>query len=211
MWLHFFLFCLILTPLFIIQNSPNITTLILSQVSASIHLFIHSLSTCDVSGKTRFLLLWNFLSLLLDTKDKCIQVTSSVLSKWQGCSICLKFVLLYCCSVVKSWPTLSDLIDSSPPASSVHGISQSRILGRHFLLQGTFPTQGSNPCLLPWQVDSLPLSHQGSPASGYILSKHTPKVYIFENQQPSQVKEPDRSVQVTLGLKLVSTGFSILQ
>ena len=23
--------------------------------------------------------------------------------------------------------------------------------------------QGSNPCLLHWQVDSLPLSHQGSP------------------------------------------------
>ena len=25
--------------------------------------------------------------------------------------------------------------------------------------------QGSNPCLLHWQVDSLPLSHQGSPES----------------------------------------------
>ena len=28
---------------------------------------------------------------------------------------------------------------------------------------GIFPDQGLNPCLLPWQVDSLPLSHQGSP------------------------------------------------
>ena len=27
---------------------------------------------------------------------------------------------------------------------------------------GIFPTQGSNPCLQHWQVDSLPLSHQGS-------------------------------------------------
>ena len=26
-----------------------------------------------------------------------------------------------------------------------------------------FPTQGLNPCLLHWQVDSLPLSHQESP------------------------------------------------
>ena len=34
----------------------------------------------------------------------------------------------------------------------------------HFLLQGIFPTQGSNWCLLHWQVDSLLLSHQGSPA-----------------------------------------------
>ena len=31
----------------------------------------------------------------------------------------------------------------------------------HALLQGIFPTQGSNPGLLHWQEDSLPLSHQG--------------------------------------------------
>ena len=29
----------------------------------------------------------------------------------------------------------------------------------HVLLQGIFPNQGSNPHLLHWQVDSLPLSH----------------------------------------------------
>ena len=28
--------------------------------------------------------------------------------------------------------------------------------------RGIFPDQGSNSCLLHWQVDSLPLSHQGS-------------------------------------------------
>ena len=33
----------------------------------------------------------------------------------------------------------------------------------HFLLQGTFPTQGSNPCLLHWQVGSLPLASPGKP------------------------------------------------
>ena len=32
----------------------------------------------------------------------------------------------------------------------------------HSLLQGVFPIQGSNPCLLHWQVDSLQLSHQAS-------------------------------------------------
>ena len=36
-------------------------------------------------------------------------------------------------------------------------------MGCHFLLQGIFLTQGLNPCLLFWQVDSLPLSHLGSP------------------------------------------------
>ena len=30
-------------------------------------------------------------------------------------------------------------------------------MGCHFLLQGIFPTHGSNPHLLHWQVDSLPL------------------------------------------------------
>ena len=28
---------------------------------------------------------------------------------------------------------------------------------------GMFPDQGSNLCLLPWQADSLLLSHQGKP------------------------------------------------
>ena len=38
-------------------------------------------------------------------------------------------------------------------------------VGLHFLLQGIFPTQGSNPSLLSllqWQVGSLPLYHLGS-------------------------------------------------
>ena len=35
-------------------------------------------------------------------------------------------------------------------------------VGCHALFQGIFPTQGSNPCLLHWQADSLPLSHLGS-------------------------------------------------
>ena len=42
------------------------------------------------------------------------------------------------------------------------------ILGEycHFLLQGIFPTQGSNPNILHWQEDSLSLSHLGSPHLG---------------------------------------------
>ena len=36
-------------------------------------------------------------------------------------------------------------------------------MGCHFLLQGIFPTQRSNPRLLHWQVDSLPRSHLVSP------------------------------------------------
>ena len=71
------------------------------------------------------------------------------------------------CSVAQC-PTLRDPMDYSPPGSSVHRILQVRILewGCHALLQGIFPTQGSNPHflhLLYWQVGSLPLSHRESP------------------------------------------------
>ena len=41
-------------------------------------------------------------------------------------------------------------------------------VGCHFLLQGIFPTQGSSLhllCLLHWQVNSLLLSHLGSPTA----------------------------------------------
>ena len=35
---------------------------------------------------------------------------------------------------------------------------------------GLFLDQGLNPCLLPWQVDSLPLSHRGSPEGGFLIT-----------------------------------------
>ena len=36
---------------------------------------------------------------------------------------------------------------------------------------GIFLDQGLNPCLLHWQVDSLPLSHQGSPVQQLFKTK----------------------------------------
>ena len=76
-----------------------------------------------------------------------------------------------CCLVAKWYATLlwpHGLYN--PPASSVHGIFQGKNPGVtcHFLHQGIFSTQGPNPFLLQWQVDSLPLSHQGSPLLPYI-------------------------------------------
>ena len=41
-------------------------------------------------------------------------------------------------------------------------------MGCHFLLQGTFQTQGLNLCLLHWQADSLPLAPLGN-LSGSLL------------------------------------------
>ena len=58
----------------------------------------------------------------------------------------------------------------SPPGPSAHGIlpGKNTGVGCHALLQGIFPTQGWNPRLLRWQVDYLPLSHQGNPSGIYL-------------------------------------------
>ena len=56
--------------------------------------------------------------------------------------------------------------DCSLPGSSVHGILQARILentGCCFLLQGFFPSQGSNPGLLHCRQTLYLLNYKGSP------------------------------------------------
>ena len=90
----------------------------------------------------------------------------------------LSYSLYCCCLVVKScltllWP---------------HALQPARLLrprdfpgkntgiGCHVLLQGVFPTQESNPSLLRWQADSLPLSHHERP---YILYMFYYVIYIF--------------------------------
>ena len=71
---------------------------------------------------------------------------------------------IYCCSVDKLCPTLCDPVDCSPPGTSVHEDFQAKILEWVAISfsGGIFPTQGLNLHLQHWQVDSSPLSHQGS-------------------------------------------------
>ena len=67
--------------------------------------------------------------------------------------------------VTQLCPTLCDPMDCSLPGSSPHGILQAKStgVGCHFLLQGIFPTQGSNPGLQHCRQTLHHLSHQGSP------------------------------------------------
>ena len=70
--------------------------------------------------------------------------------------------MLFSCSVVSdSFVTPWTVLHQAPLSMEFPG----KNTGMHcyFLLQGIFPTQGSNLRLLHWQVDSVPLSHQGSP------------------------------------------------
>ena len=59
-------------------------------------------------------------------------------------------------------------MDCSPPGSSVHEDSPGKNTGVscHALLQGIFPTQGSNPGLTQCRQILYHLSHQGSPNKG---------------------------------------------
>ena len=69
----------------------------------------------------------------------------------------------------QSCPTLCDPMDCSLPGSSVHGFSgNSPGVDCHFLLQGIFPTQGSNPGLPYCRQTLYRLSHQGSLKTSYI-------------------------------------------
>ena len=68
------------------------------------------------------------------------------------------------CSVTKScsallWPRGLQSVRLLCPWNSP---GKNTGVGCYFFLQGIFPTQESNPCLLNWQAGSLPLSPQRS-------------------------------------------------
>ena len=88
---------------------------------------------------------------------------SSHQSYWKQWDLCL---------VAQSCLTLSYPMDCSPPASSIHGDSPGKNtgVGCHALLQGIFPTWGSNPGLPYCRRILYHLSHQGSPMSPKELS-----------------------------------------
>ena len=83
------------------------------------------------------------------------------------------FCIVGACMLAKSLQsclTLCDPVNCSTPGSSVHGDSPDKNtkVGFHTLLQGIFPTEGSNPCLLcllHWQANSLALAPPGKPLS----------------------------------------------
>ena len=68
-------------------------------------------------------------------------------------------------------------MECSPPGSSVNGDSPGKNTGEgcHFLLQGIFETQGSNPGLQRCRWTLCHLSHQGSP----ILTLHSTAFHLL--------------------------------
>ena len=92
------------------------------------------------------------------SKNTCSTMKSNILL---ASSCCCRFVWLLSCVQL-----FCDSMDCSSPGSSVHGVSQARILEwfATSFSRGIFLTQGPNQCFLHWQVDSLPLRHQGNPS-----------------------------------------------
>ena len=93
----------------------------------------------------------------------------------------------------------------------------------HSLLQGIFPTQGSSLHLLPWQVGSLPLNHQGRLSRSQKRSKWASlpvqeeerEHHVLAGEELSLTRRytaemvKDRSrIHIT---KLLNTGFSPVQ
>ena len=82
-----------------------------------------------------------------------------------------------CAGLSLLWPLLLRSTSSRRAGSVVvaHGPSCSAACG-------IFPDQGLNPCPLPWQADSQPLHHQGSPKQCSLLVTLALPFLIFGKQ-----------------------------
>ena len=90
---------------------------------------------------------------------------------------------LFCLYCAQSFsPTLCNVMNCSPPGSSVHGDfpRKNTGVGYHLLLQLIFPTQGLNPGLLHCRRILYHLSHQRSP---FVLPNNIKylKIYYYHN------------------------------
>ena len=94
------------------------------------------------------------------------QQPTSVRSRGKRQECGLRLHLRVCVFVAQSCPTLCDPKDCSLPDSFAHGDSPGKNtgVGCHLLLQGIFPTQGSNPGLLHCRQILYLLTYPRSPS-----------------------------------------------
>ena len=106
-----------------------------------------------------------------------------------------------CCmraKLLQSCPTLCDSMDCSPPGSSVHGESPDRTtgVGCYAFLQGIFPTQIANLCLLSllhWQTGSLLLVPPGKTTNSIAAAAKSLQSCLTvqpHRQQPARLPRP---------------------
>ena len=94
-----------------------------------------------------------------------------------------------CAKSLQLCPIFCNPMDYSPPGSTVHADSPGKNtgVGCHSLLQGIFPTRGSNPyllCLLHWQSGYLPLVRTGKPTLCLLHSIWNEEILLSGPQFP---------------------------
>ena len=117
---------------------------------------------------------FNFIDLLLAVLGLCCRTDFSLVAASGGAALCREGSLLQWC-LWQSVATRAPRLQCLQPGSSV--VEAPRLWGtdsvavEHGLTRsmacGILPDQGSNPGPLHWWVDSLLLSHQGSPKSKF--------------------------------------------
>ena len=108
---------------------------------------------------------------------RCCKWTSS----WTGhyCLVAVWELLIAVTSLVEPrfWGAWASVVatrglDSCSPGALEQRLNSCGALASLLcVVCGIFLDQGSNPCLLHWQADSLPLSHQGSPPNLFLKTK----------------------------------------
>ena len=104
------------------------------------------------------------MSLNLITPAESLLLLKATYSQVLGIKM---WALVRCMLSLFSYVPLCDPMDPTGQAPlSMDSPDKNTGVGCQALLQGIFPTQGSNPCLwrlLHWQAGFLPLCHLGSP------------------------------------------------
>ena len=120
-------------------------------------------------------------------------------------------MFLVVAKLLQSCPTFCDPVDCSPQGSSVHGILQARIRKR-VAMPGDLPDPGiepTSPMTLALQVDSLLLSHQGSPVSNHSYISLNRSMYLKCAVIPLCMQDTEKN-KVFFNPGYLSTGYLIL-
>ena len=120
-----------------------------------------------------------------------------------------------CVLVAQTCLTLYNLMDCSPPGSSIHGDSPGKSIGVvcQALFQGICPTQGSNPGLPPCRqilyLGRIILSHVGSPGIK-ITGKNISKLrYADDTTLMAESKEELKSLLMKVKEENEKTGWKL--
>ena len=159
----------LLTLSFIQTTAATLLSLLFPDTPTSLSRNLWSIQWCSLPGTPIF----DFHLAIFHISFECFQYISPW-SFWQiapypspAHSICSNLLCPFSVAPLRSSMGVCSVVsDSLRP----HGQWPARLLCPcHFLLQGIFPIQSSNPPLLYRQADSLPVRHLGNPPSKYAV------------------------------------------